>query len=47
MTKIEIIKKIASIDATLSEQRFNRTMTEEQYRKLTNKRNNLEKRLYK
>lgn len=47
MNKIDIIHKIAEIDAKLSNNRFNRTLTEEQVRKLHNKRDNLERKLYK
>ena len=47
MTKIEVIKKIADIDSVLSEQRYNRTMTAEQLKKLREKRDRLERRLYK
>lgn len=47
MDKMEIIKKLAKIDATLSEQRFNRTMSEEQIRKLHDKRDRLERKLYR
>lgn len=47
MSKLEIIDKIAAIDAELSNQRFNRTMTAEQMRKLRCKREALEKKLYK
>lgn len=47
MEKREIIKKIAEIDATLSENRFNRTLTPEQAQKLRIKRDRLEKKLYK
>ena len=47
MDKSEIIKKIVEIDVKLSNERYERTMTEEQLRKLRNKRNSLERRLYK
>lgn len=47
MKKIESIKKIADIDAQLSNQKFNRTMSAEQLYKLHIKRDNLEKKLYK
>ena len=47
MNKIELIKKIAAIDAELSNQRFNRTMTADQMRKLRIRRESLEKKLYK
>ena len=47
MTKQDIIKKLAELDALYNEQLYNRTMTEEALRKLRNKRDNLEKRLYK
>lgn len=47
MNKVEIIHRIAEIDAKLSNNRFDKTLTEEQVRKLHNKRNNLERKLYK
>lgn len=47
MNKVEIIRKIAEIDAKLSNNKFNKTLTEEQIRKLNNKRSNLERKLYK
>ena len=45
--KIEIIHKIAEIDSKLSNNRFEKTLTEEQIRKLHDKRERLEKKLYK
>lgn len=47
MNKREIIRKLAEIDSMISENRFNRTLTAERVRKLRNKRDNLEKKLYK
>ena len=47
MTKAEIIKKLVDIDATLNEQRYNRTMSAEEMRKLRRKSERLEKHLYK
>lgn len=47
MNKNDIIAKIAGIDATISENRFNRTLTPEQVAKLRSKRDRLEKMLYR
>ena len=47
MTKIELIKKIVDIDTKLNEQRYNRTMTAEQMRKLRERRERLERKLYR
>lgn len=47
MTKDEIIKKLASIDAELSNNRFDHHLTAENAAKLRAKRERLEKKLYK
>ena len=47
ITKEEIIAKIVEIDVQLSNNRFDRKLTPEQYAKLRVKRDNLEKKLYK
>lgn len=47
MTKDEILAKIVDIDVQLSNNRFDRKLSPEQYAKLRVKRDNLEKKLYK
>ena len=47
ITKEEIIAKIVEIDVQLSNNRFDRKLTPEQFAKLRVKRDNLEKKLYK
>lgn len=47
LTKLDIIRKIAEIDAKLSNDRFNKTLTEEQIKKFRAKRDNLERMLYR
>lgn len=45
--KTDIIKKIADIDAELNNNRFDHHLTPEQAQKLRNRRERLEKKLYK